>query len=814
MLLTQCSPTRKLQPNEYLVTKTEINHFRETGLPKENFEAFYKQRPNRKLFNVFDFYIWWYELFDDEKIKTKKEKRNLKYDRKNAEKVKAYELKNEKRKAEGKKPKVPKLKNKDSQTLMESIRDIGEAPVLLDSSLTRQTKLQLSRYLFSKGYFNNTVTDTVVLSKNKKRASVQYNLYPRYYYTVNSVHYKIEDELLEPLIYTDTIRSKLKVGAQYDLEKIQEERKHISDFLLNKGYYYFESAYIEFDVDSNFSNRSVAITVKLKKFMKAPSSDKDSVQFTNHTRFSIQNIYIIPEQVVGNAIAAKFRDTLYTGMPGTRFLINRELGFKQFMILENIELRKGHYFSKDTAELTYKELLALGIFRNVTIQFFQNTEQADKLDCYIICVPVFRQAFTAETEGTNTSGNFGINGSLLYQNRNLFRGGEMFELKVQGALLAQASLNPIDSIPANQNKNPNRIFNTFQFGPEITYSIPRANFPFTALPFKKEMMPRTYLKTSLNMQSSVDYDRTILNISYGFNYRSNQKRLRHDIIPIDINAVKAVLTDSYEAQLKSYNDAFLLNSYQDHLTVLMRYILTWTSKESIIAGKKTAYFARLNLQSAGNILRPLFVLSGQQPDTSGSYRIGGIPFAQFLKADADFRIYVPIRAKSRIVYRMAGGIGVPQKNLSVLPYEQGFFSGGPNSVRAWRARTLGPGGYNPSDSYVRYDKIGDILLEGNFEYRFHILKSFNGAFFVDAGNIWRLKPDPAKPNGEFHWGTFLDQIAIGSGLGVRWDMNFFVLRLDFAVPLKDPKLPAGQRWTFNHSPLEYGIFNFGIGYPF
>ena len=210
----------------------------------------------------------------------------------------------------------------------------------------------------------------------------------------------------------------------------------------------------------------------------------------------------------------------------------------------------------------------------------------------------------------------------------------------------------------------------------------------------------------------------------------------------------------------------------------------------------------------------MFQISGKDTDTSGSYLIGGIPFAQFLKSDVDFRIYVPIRAKSRLVYRIAGGVGVPLKNLSVLPYEQGFFSGGPNSVRAWRARTLGPGGYDPTDSPLRFDKIGDILLEGNVEYRFHIIKTFNGALFVDMGNVWRLRPDESKPEGEFKLATFADQIAIGAGVGLRWDMNFFVLRLDFAVPIKDPKLPAGQRWTFDKKPIEYGIFNFGIGYPF
>lgn len=813
LFLISCSPTRKLKSGEYLVNTVEIKNYKETEINKENFEAFFKQRPNRRFLGKFDFYIWWYTLFNNEKIQAKKDKRNLKYDRKNAEKTKKFEKKNEKRAAEGKAPKQPKLKNKESSTLWENIRDIGEAPVLLDSQLTKQTRLQLSRYLFSKGYFNNKVTDSVTLSKNGKRANLTYRLYTNLPYFLNKVSYKVEDETLEPMLLSDTVHSHLKKDERYDLEKIQEEQRRITQFLLNRGYYFFENAYVDFQVDSNYNDHTVSVQVRVKKFMIPPVSGKDSVTYRNHIRYKVGSIYIVPEAVIGNARFAKFTDTLPTRYEGTQFLLTKPMDYKQFVIVDNIEFRRGRYFSKDTAELTYKQLLGLGIFRNVTIQFLQSQNQADELECYIICAPVLRQALTAETEGTNTSGNFGISGSLVYQNRNLFRGGEVLEFKVEGSVLAQKSLNTVDSVSAS-GKDQNRLFNTFQFGPEVTFSIPRAYFPFSVLPFTKEMMPRTYLKTSLSFQSSLDYDRNIINVSYGFNYRSHKKLLRHDIIPIEVNAVKAVLTDSYEEELKSYNDAFLLNSFQDHLTILMKYILTYTSKESIIAGRKTAYFARFNLQSAGNLLRQLFVLSGQEPDTAGSYRIGGIPFAQFLKGDVDFRIYVPIHERSRMVYRIAGGVGVPFKNLTVLPYEQGFFSGGPNSVRAWRARTLGPGGYDPSNSTLRYDKIGDILIEANMEYRFHIIKSFNGALFVDAGNIWRLKPDESKPNGEFLWNSFLDQIAIGAGAGLRWDMNFFVLRLDFAIPLKDPKLPAGQRWTFDKQPFEYGIFNFGIGYPF
>jgi hemolysin activation/secretion protein len=306
----------------------------------------------------------------------------------------------------------------------------------------------------------------------------------------------------------------------------------------------------------------------------------------------------------------------------------------------------------------------------------------------------------------------------------------------------------------------------------------------------------------------------ISNLEFGFTFKTYNKQLRHDFIPFEIYMVRADLTNKFRDSLKKYNDAFLLNSFQDHITTLSKYALTYTSKENAVTGKRTAYYARLNLQSSGSILRLLYKATDQPKDSLGRYHLFTIPFAHFLKADVDFRIYVPVRKRSRVVYRVAAGIGWPLHNLNVLPYEQSFFSGGPNSVRAWRARTLEPGGYDPTGSETRFDKIGDILLEGNVEYRFHIIRAFYGAMFVDAGNIWRLKQDENKTNVKFTE-KFYEQIAIGGGFGIRWDLTFFVLRLDLAMPLRDPKYPTNpERWVFDKKPYRYTVANFGIGYPF
>jgi outer membrane protein assembly factor BamA len=820
-IVASCNPTKKLLPGQFIVERVEVENSHATNIPKEDFEAFFRQKPNRKIFRQIQFYVWWYNLFDEKKIQEKRIKRNLRYDRINTKRVNRVEKKNIKRAKKEKVPKEAKLKDKETPLLIESIRDIGEPAVVYDSSLTSQTLFQLSKFLFSKGYFDNRVTDTVKLIRDSKRAIIKYYLFPNTPYLVNSIGYDIKDDRLSELVLKDTVNTLLKRGMQFDKEKFQEEQERITNHALNNGYFYFDNAYITYGADSNATNHTVAMKIRIRNFSTNYSSTSDSIIEVKHPKFKIANVYVITEALIGNPRESYFKDTVRSKRKGLIFLTNKPLAYKLRMIVSNTDIYPGQLYRKDSAQQTYKQLLGLGVFKNVTIQFLVSQGGDNELDCYIICNPLIKQSITAETEGTNTSGNLGIDGNIVYQNRNLFRGGELIELKLQGSIAAQKPLNSegnaltgVDDV--SSVKKIKETFNTFQFGPELSFSVPRSLFPFSLFPFRKDQQPRTYIKTSLNYQSRPEFSRVISTINYGFSFKTRNRQLKHDIIPFEVYLIRANLLESYKDLLRKFNDAFLLNSFQDHITTLSKYGVTYTSKENSITGQRAAFYAKLNLQSSGNILRQTYKLTDQPTDSLGRYQILGIPFAQFVKTDIDIRIYVPIRKRSRIVYRLAAGIGKPLANLNQLPYEQSFFSGGPNSVRAWRARTLGPGGYNPdaTNNTTRFDKIGDILLEGNIEYRFHILRSFYGAIFIDAGNIWRLQPDKTKPDAEFVASKFADQIAIGGGFGIRWDLTFFVLRLDIAAPMKDPKFAPGNRWTFDKQGWQYSVLNFGIGYPF
>jgi outer membrane protein assembly factor BamA len=812
LALFSCNTTKHLKENQYLVESNKIVGTQNTTIAHDEVTAFIRQKPNRKLLFLFPFNLWLYNQVDQKKLLKKKEKRDAKFDRINEKRIAKNNVKNEKRIKKGKPTKDPKLKNKDKPTFRESILDVGEEPVILDSFTTKQTSLQIKKYLFSKGYFYAKVTDSVAVNKRGKKAKVFYHLFPGNQYFIKTVNYKIKDEELSYYIFADSSHCKLKPGAPFDADVMQQERDRITTNLLNNGYYFFESDYIYFDIDSGLPNHMINVTIGNKKFPTFATAEKDSITYINHPRYYVNNIYIITENIKGSYQNEFFKDTIHH--EDLIFLNNYPMKYKYSVITHNIEFFKGQVFQKSLAERTYKRLLNLGVFRTVLIQYVKNPKFNDQLDCYVICQPITKQAINIETEGTNTSGNLGVDGSILYQNRNLMRGGELLEFSLNGAIIAQKQF--------SENKtditNVQSTFNTIQVGPAMKFSVPRVMFPFSIFPFKKDAFPRTFINTSLNFQERPEFNRTITTVNYGFTFKTNKLKVKHDLIPVEVYMVNAKLTTNFRNDLTRINDYFLLNSFQDHITTLSKYTLTYNNQQitnGTNVSRRAISFFKFSATSSGSILRGLFDATGQKKDSLGRYLISNTPFAQFVKFDVDYRLYIPVRKKSRVVYRTALGIGKPLKNLNVLPYEQSYFSGGPNSVRAWRARTLGPGGYNQPDSITaKYDKIGDLLIEGNFEYRFHVFRSFYGAVFADVGNIWLTHKVAAKPNGDFQFNRFYKEFGMGSGLGVRWDLNFFVLRLDAAIPIADPSYPEGDRWMFNKRPLRRTTLNFGIGYPF
>lgn len=833
LLFTYCNIRKSLskfiKANQYVVAYVDIKDKDKVKLNKDEILMYVKQKPNSMVLSNIPFNAWLYFQIDTQKMREERERRNLNYDEINKKRIEKAERRNQKRIARGKKPKEPKLKNKDKLTWRERLREIAEEPVIYDSILTQQSVEQIKKYLQTKGYFYAEVKDKVLFNPAFKTAYVTYEITAKSRKYISKVNYDINDTTILFLIKKDSIHRLLKPNIPFDLNILSKERERISEYLQNNGYYYFAPEFIQYDADSVSNPPNIIITMHLDLFPAHYNENSDSIVFIQHPRYKIRNIYFIPENIEGNYKNTYFKDTLK--ISDINYLHNYPLLFNPKSIYNQIKLHTNDIYQREKAEDTYRNLLNVGIFKSVLINFDDIKEKDSTgfnyLNVYIITHSIKKQYVSLEAEGTNTSANLGVDGSFIYAHRSLFGGGEKFDFKTTGALIAQkqvystqqgiiqSNLQNLTNVDNITNINTNTIkntFNTTQIGVDLKISIPRDFFPFSLLKFKKDAA-RTYFNVSANYQSRLEFSRTISNLSYGFQFYTPNHKYSFNLLPAEIYLVQAYLSPSFRDNLLLIKDYMLLNSFITHITNNMKATLIYNTGITDSKIKHIQHYLRLSVTGAGVLLRQLAPLLKLYKDTLNRYYILNVPFAHFFKVDGDYRVYVPVYKKSKLIYRVAGGIGIPLKNLNVLPYEQSFFAGGPNSVRAWRSRSIGPGAYTPIDN-ARYDKIGDILIEGNIEYRFNIIGSHNGAIFADAGNIWLLRPNPDKPNGEFNPLKFWNEFAVGAGIGIRWDLEYFILRLDWAMPIKDPKYPEGSRFMFDKKPLRQSIFNLGIGYPF
>lgn len=824
-ILFSCNTTRKLKEGELLLDENYILN-NKTGVTNDEIMPYIRQQPNRYLvtFNLlnirlFPYHLWLYNSINQDKMERKKEEHDKKYDAINARRTAKNQIENQKRAAKGKKPKPLKLKDKTELTWRENWVQSGEPPSILDSAGIKTNCTQIKRFLQSKGYFSARVEDSVRVLKKGKKAQVFYKINAGMPTQVRNIEYNAEDEQLRYYIYQDTVNCLIKRGMRYDADILTKERDRIAKQQRDNGYYKFGPEFIFLLIDTNMEGNLLDVEINIKKYAYRPENNNDTLLVTDHQRYTIDHIYVITDYDIFN------RNKIYTDTikyHDATFLYNKHLSFRKKDIASKILFYQGELFNYDMVEETYTRLSALKSFKSISITFKESDKKANYLDCYILMTPMFKQNFSIETEGTNTSGNLGMAANIVYQNRNTFRGSELLEVKLKGGLIAQknfdtqqqAYITPL-GIPFLQS------FNTVQFGPEVNLNFPKPLFPFTFIPFAHNAQPKTIIGSSYNFQENSRYVRTLSNINYGLQF--NEKAyIKHYIVPVEVNLIKADLSTTFSAQLQGASNSFLKNSFVSHVTTVSRYTYIFNNQKGQEKNEyKTFVYFKLNMESGGNILRGVYNLTGERKDSLGAYHFLNVPLAQFVRSDVDFRAYRSIKKLGRFVFRAYGGMGYAFSY--VLPYEKSFFAGGPNSVRAWTARTVGEGSFsqerfnqaNPTkQSPVNFDKLGDIQLETNFEFRFNIYKFLNGAWFVDAGNVWFRQANINKPGADFQIDRFYKEFATGTGLGLRADFSFFILRIDGAFKAYNPANLEGQRWMFGRGFISSFVANFGIGYPF
>ncbi len=749
---TGCRPARLLTEEQYLLHANKLN-IDTKKIDKKEVESYFRQKPNRRTFFLFHIQLSAYNF--------------------------------------SKRGKERKWKNWIG-------RVVGEEPVIFDSVLMHRTNDQFMRFMHNHAYYNAQVENNIKLSK--KRAKVTYNINVGEPLIIGGLDFIVRDSSIVNLIFSDTVNSLLKVGDKFLLEKLKEERSRIVLSMRDSGYFKFNSNYVKYIVDTIQNKASVIVEVDYA----LEAGVGTEVLKVPHKKFWVNNIYIFPDYNPQKTI--RNRNNYYStfdtiSYKNNFFVYPAEQNVKPKTILKTNLVEPFSLYSQYSVNKTNDHVNSLRLFRLHNISFTKASEKDSLLDCQIRLTPFTYQNFSVNLESTNTQGNFGFGGFVNYQHKNLFKGAEVFNFKVSGSYERQVA------------KEEREAQNIFEFGTEARIETPSFILPFKMERFYKKYYPKTTFALIYSIRHKPDYIRNLVSANMGYNWNGS-KSIRHFIYPIDLSSVTIPHMEQEFAD--SIEGTYLENNYKDYFIMGPRYVLT------NINANKNKYnnhsFFRWSIEAVGN-LAYLLNNNTNWKDTvdGGYYTFLNTQYAQFFKTDIDYRFYNYISQRNSLVYRAFAGFGIPYGNAEAIPFVRQYSSGGAEGMRAWLARDLGPGTYKLPDSENVYpDQYGDIKLEFNIEYRYGITRTIKGAYFIDIGNIWTISEQDERKGGEFKFNEFYKQLAVGTGVGIRYDLGFTVLRLDAGIKVKDPTIKGSESWVLFNTPLIWNdlLFNFGIGYPF
>ena len=674
---------------------------------------------------------------------------------------------------------------------------VGEPPVLFSQVDMDYNADLLQNYAENKGYFK-TRTNADSTSHNR-RASVDYTVTTGKRYTIRNVNYPTADSTkIDSVINSLKRWSLLKPGNPYDLGDIKEQREQIDKILKYKGYYYFNPDYLLVQVDSTVGNKQVDLFLKVKQ--ETPEKAKQV--------YTINDIYIYPNYSISDKDQTIHPDkdsiTEYKGFK----IIDPDHTFRPIIYDRTLYFHKGDIYNRKDHNLSLNRLVNLGVFKFVKNEF-RPADSANTLNAYYYLSPYPKKSIQAKILAKTNSANYnGTELNVNWSNRNTFGGAELLSLSVFGGMEVQV---------AGQNKG----YNVYRVGGEASLDWPRFITPFK-VHSASGFVPHTETKISYEYQNRRKlYSLNSFRAQFGYKWKENIKK-EHNLNIFDVNYVSpATVTDLYRERIEG--DPSLEKVIEKQLIFGPTYSYKYTN--TMQEYRKHTFYYKGSLDLSGTLAG---LISGANVKKGDTIRILNVPFSQFIKMEHDFRYYLKLNRNSKLANRIMVGIGMPYGNSGELPYIRQFFAGGTNSLRGFRARSIGPGTYRPDvdgNSFLP-DQSGDIKLELNTEYRAKLYKIIEGALFVDAGNIWLWNDNRdedgniIKPDGRISK-DFYKQLAIDTGIGLRFDFSFLILRTDLAFPIRKPWLPEGNRWVLDKINFGSGswrrenlVFNLAIGYPF
>jgi len=684
------------------------------------------------------------------------------------------------------------FRNKKPNSFFGRIREKNGEPPVLFSELDLQKNIAiLQNHMENKGYFRAVVKgDTIV---RRKKARVVYEAVAGPQYKIDSVRFPADSSLLSLSIRESSKKTLLLPGKPFDLDVIKAERQRIDAYLKEHGFYYFSPEYLLIKTDSSGNNHTTDLFVTVK-----PATPLISQQV-----YRIRDIYIYPDyslntaQVDTNHANRKYHEGYY--------VVDRTDKFKVSLFRGVMNFKRNDTYNRTDHNRTLSRLMNLNVFKFVKNRFEINKEtDSAYLDAYYYLTPFPKKSLRAEISTVTRSNN--LNGSMFsisWRNRNTFRGGEQLSISAYTGTDVQFS-------------GALRGYNTFRSGAELNFAVPRFLIPFTTFKNRSGYIPRTNIQLGYDVLSRTKlYTLNSFRAAYGYLWKQSIQK-QHELYPISINYVMPMnVSATYDSLIS--RDTLLARAIQRQFILGSTYQYTYNERLGGLV-RSNSYFFNALIDLSGNIAG---LLTGANVKKGKEVFIRNVPFAQYIKFELDGRFYRKIGLYSTWANRIIIGVGIPYGNSVQLPFIKQFFIGGNNSLRGFRSRSVGPGTYRYTGTQnFLPDETGDLKLELNTEWRFRISGPLNGAFFIDAGNIWLMNDSSFthKPGGEFT-SQFLKQLAVDAGVGVRFDIRVFVIRFDVGIPLRKPW--EQNPWIVNQLQLNHRvtrreniIYNLGIGYPF
>jgi outer membrane protein assembly factor BamA len=620
----------------------------------------------------------------------------------------------------------------------------------------------------------------------KKRMKLRYLITPHERYTVRNVSIDIQDEGISQTMKTegDAYQTSLRPGMDFDLNVLDAERRRLSNYLARRGYYKFTRDFVRFEADTAVGGHQADIKMILQPYRTANQPSP------------------VPHQTYHIGDISYRYDPNGDGKPFVR----------ENVIHAATELQSGSLYSEADVHGTYERLMRLGAVQSVNVHFNESGPDSTTLQTRITLMPSKLNSFNIELEGTNSAGDFGAAIASSYQNRNIFRGSELLNIKVRGAYEA------IDGLSGYLDQD------YIEYSIEAGIVFPDFKFPFLSRRFRRAAKATSEVSLMFDSQNRPEFHRRVVTAVWRYKWGQSGRRRQHRVDLLDLNYVfMPWISETFRTRYlddPASRNAILRYNYENLFIMKWGYNFTYSSE--ILNGANSnygtnAYTIRTGIETSGNLLYGLCNLFGTSQNDRDQFTLLNIAYAQYAKADFDFSKSFRFDERNSLALHLGFGIAYPYGNSTILPYEKRYFSGGANSVRGWSVRELGPGTFKGNDGRIDFiNQTGDMKLDMNMEYRTHLFWKLDAAAFIDAGNIWTIRDYPDQPGGQFRFNEFWRQIAMAYGLGVRLNFNYFILRLDLGMKAVHPSYTDAR----HHFPIIHPRFSrdsswhFAVGLPF